>query len=96
MTRILEAQKSAPSRRNSGGAAGTRSRPRRRAARDALDARGEDQKEQYDYDTKYIQKRLGELEKELASEPARIRDLYDVKHHRLERVGLVYLWPTTA
>jgi hypothetical protein len=54
------------------------------------------QKEQYDADTKYIQKRLGELEYELSSEPARIRDLYEVKHHRLERVGLVYLWPTTA
>mgnify|MGYP000688695665 CR=1 FL=1 len=30
------------------------------------------------------------------TEPQRIRDLYEVKHHRLERVGLVYLWPTTA
>jgi hypothetical protein len=55
-----------------------------------------DQKAQYDTDTKYIEKRLGELEKEMATEPDRIRDQYDVKHHRLERVGLVYLWPTTS
>jgi hypothetical protein len=55
-----------------------------------------DQKAQYDTDTKYIEKRLGELEKELAIEPDRIRDQYDVKHDRLERVGLVYLWPTTS
>jgi hypothetical protein len=55
-----------------------------------------DQKAQYDTDTKYIEKRLVELEKELATEPDRIRDQYDVKHDRLERVGLVYLWPTTS
>ncbi len=55
-----------------------------------------DQKAQYDTDTKYIEKRLVELEKELISEPERIRGQYDVKHYRLERVGLVYLWPTTS
>jgi hypothetical protein len=55
-----------------------------------------DQKAQYDTDTKYIERRLGELEKELATEPDRIREQYDVKHDRLERVGLVYLWPTTS
>ena len=55
-----------------------------------------DQKAQYDTDTKYIEKRLGELEKELTSEPARITEQYEVKHQRLERVGLVYLWPTTS
>jgi superfamily II DNA/RNA helicase len=54
------------------------------------------QKAQYDADTKYIEKRLGELEQELAEEPERIRRLYEVKHFRLERVGLVYLWPTTS
>ncbi len=54
------------------------------------------QKAQYDTDTKYIEKRLVELEKELISEPERIRGQYEVKHYRLERVGLVYLWPTTS
>ena len=30
---------------------------------------------------------------DLAREPARIRDFYTVKSHRIEPVGLVYLWP---
>ncbi len=55
-----------------------------------------DQKAQYDDDTKHIGKRLIALEKEMATEPDRIRDQYEVKHQRLERVGLVYLWPTTS
>jgi ERCC4-related helicase len=55
-----------------------------------------DQKAQYDADTKHIVKRMAELEKELVSEPNRIRELYEVKHQRLERIGLVYLWPTTS
>ena len=56
----------------------------------------ENQKAQYDTDTRYIEKRRVELEKEMTSEPDRIREQYDVKHYRLERVGLVYLWPTTS
>jgi ERCC4-related helicase len=55
-----------------------------------------DQKTQYDADTKHIEKRRAELEGELETEPQRIRDLYKVQHHRLERVGVVYLWPTTS
>jgi hypothetical protein len=55
-----------------------------------------DQKEQYDADTKYIERRLADLENELATEPDRIRSIYEVQHYRLERVGLVYLWPTTS
>jgi hypothetical protein len=55
-----------------------------------------DQKEQYDADTKHIQKRRADLDKELLTEPQRIRELYDVKHHRLERVGLVSLWPSAS
>ena len=56
----------------------------------------QDQKAQYDSDTKYIERRLTELEREAATEPERIRDLYQVQFRRLERVGLVYLWPTTG
>ena len=56
----------------------------------------EQQREQYERDTEYIRRRLRDLASELDSEPARIRALYDVKHHRIERVGLVYLWPTTS
>ena len=96
MTRILEAQKSAIGK-ELGRRSGTHAQPAA-VVQLAMPWMPEEkpQKEQYESDTKHIQKRLGELEQELASEPARIRDLYDVKHHRLERVGLVYLWPTTA
>jgi hypothetical protein len=55
-----------------------------------------DQKDQYDADTKHMTTRRVALERELREEPDRIKALYDVKHYRLERVGLVYLWPATA
>ena len=55
-----------------------------------------EQKDQYDADTRHMITRRSRLDAEIASEPQRIRDLYEVKHHRLERVGLVYLWPATA
>ena len=41
-------------------------------------------------------KRLASLPRELAEEPGRIRDLYQVQARRLEPVGLVYLWPVTG
>lgn len=41
-------------------------------------------------------KRLAAIGDELATEPARIRDLYQVKAQRIEPVGLVYLWPVTG
>ena len=56
----------------------------------------QDQKAQYEADTRHIAKRRAEVERELETEPQRIRELYAVQHHRLERVGLVYLWPTTS
>ncbi len=55
-----------------------------------------EQKAQHEADTRHMQKRGTEIDKELLSEPQRIRDQYEVKHHRLERVGLVYLWPATS
>lgn len=56
----------------------------------------EEQKAQHEADTRHMEKRSVEIEKELDSEPRRIREQYEVKHHRLERVGLVYLWPATS
>ncbi len=56
----------------------------------------EEQKAQHEADTRHMVKRSTEIEKELDSEPRRIREQYEVKHHRLERVGLVYLWPATS
>jgi superfamily II DNA/RNA helicase len=96
MDRILRAQKSAIEKE-----LGAR-RKAEAAVRDATQIRmpwlpeEKDQKAQYDADTKHIEKRLASLEDELQSEPKRIRDLYDVKHLRLERVGLIYLWPMTS
>lgn len=96
MTRILEAQRTAIGAElgRRGGGASLASETEQLAMPWMPEEKP--QKDQYDADTKYIQKRLRELEHELASEPARVRDLYEVKHQRLERVGLVYLWPTTA
>jgi len=37
--------------------------------------------------------RLARLDSELAGEPDRLRRSYEVKAHRIEPVGLVYLWP---
>ena len=56
----------------------------------------ESEKKQMDADKRYWQKRLEQLERELDSEPARIRESYDVKAPRFEAVGLVYLWPVTG
>ena len=39
------------------------------------------------------QRRLDKIDAELVAEPARIREIYEVKAHRIEPVGLVYLWP---
>jgi hypothetical protein len=55
-----------------------------------------EQKAQYEADTKHIAGRRADIDRELETEPARIREQYEVKHHRLERVGLVYLWPSTS
>jgi ERCC4-related helicase len=41
-------------------------------------------------------KRLERIDRELETEPARVRDGYQVRATRLEPVGLVYLWPVTG
>jgi ERCC4-related helicase len=51
------------------------------------------QRKQFELDTRHIESRRGAIEHDIEEEPERIRQLYEVKHHRLERVGLVYLWP---
>ncbi|MFI5023821.1 MAG: DISARM system SNF2-like helicase DrmD [Alphaproteobacteria bacterium] len=40
--------------------------------------------------------RLERLERELRDEPRRLRESYEVRAHRLEPVGLVYLWPMSG
>jgi hypothetical protein len=56
---------------------------------------GEGDRRQLESDRGHWRKRLAELEKEVESEPARIRTSYDVKAQRVEPVGVVYLWPTS-
>ncbi len=55
----------------------------------------EDERRQKEHDRRYWSTRLEELQNERETEPQRIRALYEVKAHRVEPVGLVYLWPVT-
>ena len=41
-------------------------------------------------------RRLEQFERDLGTEPVRIRDFYRVRATRVEPVGLVYLWPETG
>jgi hypothetical protein len=56
----------------------------------------DDEMRQLNDNRKYWAGRLTALEKELRSEPDRIRDVYNVKATRIEPVGLVYLWPVSG
>jgi SNF2 family DNA or RNA helicase len=53
----------------------------------------EEERREREADRRHWQERLRRIEKEIAEEPRRIRASYDVHAHRLEPVGLVYLWP---
>jgi ERCC4-related helicase len=53
----------------------------------------DDEQRQKEADIRYWQAWLENVDGDLAREPARIRDFYTVKSHRIEPVGLVYLWP---
>lgn len=55
----------------------------------------DDEQRQRANDIQYWQDWLVNVEGDLAKEPARIRDFYTVKSHRIEPVGLVYLMPNT-
>lgn len=54
------------------------------------------ERRQLDLDRKAWDKRLSRIDTELETEPARVRDVYEVRASRLEPVGLVYLWPVTG
>ncbi len=56
----------------------------------------DEERREREADRRHWQNRLARLEKEIRDEPARIRASYDVSAHRLEPVGLVYLWPATG
>lgn len=51
---------------------------------------------QLESNRRYWDKRLETLQGEIQREPARIRELYEVRATRIEPVGLAYLWPVTG
>jgi hypothetical protein len=56
----------------------------------------EDERRQREADRRHWNVRLGRLQQELKDEPERVRQSYEVRAHRLEPVGLVYLWPASG
>ena len=73
-----------------------------RAAKDfnpdqfALPGIADDERKERIADRKHWEQRLTQIEKELAEEPDRVQAGYDVIAHRVEPVGLLYLWPVTG
>ena len=51
---------------------------------------------QHEADRRAWKRRLDDIESELDSEPRRIADSYAVRAHRIDPLGLVYLWPRTG
>jgi len=62
----------------------------------ALPGIAEAERKQYERDRRHWTTRLGEIEREISEESARVRDSYSVRADRLEAVGLVYLWPASG
>ena len=56
----------------------------------------EDEKRQLQADINSWRARLVQFDRDLKTEPVRIRDFYDVQARRVEPIGLVYLWPDTG
>lgn len=55
-----------------------------------------DERREREADRRHWESRLSRLEQELLDEPQRLRESYEVRAHRLEPVGLVYLWPVSG
>ena len=56
----------------------------------------EDERRQREADVASWRKRLAQFDRDLETEPARIREFYEVRAKRVEPIGLVYLWPDTG
>ena len=54
------------------------------------------ERRQHEADRRAWTRRLAKIEDELESEPRRITDTYTVRAHRVEPLGIVYLWPKTG
>ncbi|MCY4442638.1 MAG: helicase, partial [Deltaproteobacteria bacterium] len=56
----------------------------------------EEEKRQLQADIGSWRVRLDQFDKDLKTEPARIREFYEVRAQRVEPIGLVYLWPDSG
>lgn len=56
----------------------------------------EEERREREADRRYWKTRLAGIERELREEPQRLRASYEVRAHRIEPVGLVYLWPKSG
>ncbi len=57
---------------------------------------GEQERRQVEDDAREWKRRLRQFDSEIETEPDRIRRFYDIRHRRVEPVGLAYLWPDTS
>jgi hypothetical protein len=55
-----------------------------------------DERRQLESNKRHWEKRLSAIDRELRTEPERIKAVYEVKAQRIEPVGLIYLWPVTG
>ena len=63
---------------------------------DQLELFNEEERRQREADRRHWSVRLQRLEQELKEEPQRVRQAYEVRAHRLEPIGIVYLWPASG
>ena len=56
----------------------------------------DEEKRQRQADVAAWRRRLSQFDRDLETEPSRIREFYEVRAQRVEPVGLVYLWPDTG
>jgi hypothetical protein len=63
--------------------------------RDGITAIDKRERKQFEDDLAHMRRRIDEMGGELVREPALIEKSYQPALHRLEPVGLVYLWPST-
>jgi len=54
------------------------------------------EKRQLESNRRYWQRWLENVDDDLRREPTRIHDFYQVASHRLEPIGVAYLWPVTG
>ena len=54
------------------------------------------ERRQHEADRRAWERRLAKIEYELKFEPSRIACTYTVQAHRVEPLGIVYLWPRTG